>query len=84
MPSRECLETVVRFEENYSVWFDWTGMSKPRQLFYSEPKRSHTDAFVNMHNEHATNLFGYNMNVICGCDDTLRQETRSPSQRSRG
>jgi len=67
-PSRECLETVVKFEENYARWFDWTGISKPRQLFYSEPKRSHADAFVNIHNEHATNLFGCNTNVICGCD----------------
>jgi hypothetical protein len=43
-------------------------MSKPRQPSYVEPKRSHADVFVITHNEHATNLFGCNLNATCGCN----------------
>lgn len=68
VPNKECLDTTVTFEENNTPWYTWNGIRGLRNLFVSELKRSHCDAFVNVNNKYVSEVLGSNNNVICGCD----------------
>ena len=68
-PCKSSERTTVSFYDDHEVtWRDWKGNATRRKMFVTEPQRSHADAFVNVHNRHASLLFGCNTNVITGCD----------------
>ncbi|KAG7365108.1 hypothetical protein IV203_038311 [Nitzschia inconspicua] len=52
----------------FTSWFDWRGNDISRSLSICVPKRAHADAYVNVHSEFASILFGCNTNVITGVD----------------
>ena len=68
IPCAECEKTELKFSEDSTKWFDWKGNDQSRQLFTLEANRKHHDAFVNIHNCHASQIFGCNTNVVTAVD----------------
>ena len=66
VPTKSCNSTEVIYEDNTVDWYDWDGTAGTRNLFVTEHKRSHVDAFANRHNEIASVVFGSNTNIILG------------------
>lgn len=68
LPHQRQPESCVFFDEKETNWFDPLGRNTKRNLFVYEPKRSHADSFMNVHNSKASTIFGCNTNVIAGVD----------------
>ncbi|KAG7365075.1 PIF1-like helicase [Nitzschia inconspicua] len=68
LPAYPSTETLVMFDDKVTSWFDWRGNDISRSLSICVPKRAHADAYVNVHSEFASILFGCNTNVITGVD----------------
>ena len=66
VPTKSCNSTQVIYEDNTVDWYEWNGTAGTRNLFVTEHKRSHVDAFANRHNEIASVVFGSNTNIILG------------------
>ena len=66
IPTKSCDSTKVLFDNKTVDWYDWHGTAGTRNLFATEHKRNHIDAFANRHNEIASVVFGSNTNVILG------------------
>jgi len=60
------MQFAVVVEDNTVDWYDWNGTAGTRNLFVTEHKRSHVDAFANRLNEIAFVVFGSNTNIILG------------------
>ncbi|KAG7369262.1 helitron helicase-like protein [Nitzschia inconspicua] len=68
LPAYPSTETLVMFDDKVTSWFDWRGNDISRSLSICVPKRAYADAYVNVHSEFASILFGCNTNVITGVD----------------
>ncbi|KAG7364300.1 hypothetical protein IV203_037502 [Nitzschia inconspicua] len=68
IPCFPCTEMLVLFDDKLTNWFDWKGNDVSWPMSICVPKRAHVDAFVNVHNDLASILFGCNTNVIAGVD----------------
>ncbi|KAG7371072.1 hypothetical protein IV203_019642 [Nitzschia inconspicua] len=68
LPAYASTETLVMFDDKVTSWFAWRGNDISRSLSICVPKRAHADAYVNVHSEFASILFGCNTNVITGVD----------------
>ncbi|KAG7373540.1 hypothetical protein IV203_034264 [Nitzschia inconspicua] len=68
LPAYPSTETLVMFDDKVTSWFDCRGNDISRSLSICVPKRAHADAYVNVHSEFASILFGCNTNVITGVD----------------
>ena len=66
VPTKSCNSTQVIYEDNTVDWYEWNGTAGTHNLFVTEHKRSHVDAFANRHNEIASVVFGSNTNIILG------------------
>ena len=66
VPTKSCAHTEVIYENNTVDWNNWDGTAGTRNLFITNHKRSHVDAFANRHNEIASVVFGSNTNIILG------------------
>ena len=68
IPNKECLKSEVQFQEDYVHWFSWNGKRIDKNLFIYSAERKHEDAFVNIHNEVSSMVFGCNTNVATCLD----------------
>ncbi|KAG7374522.1 hypothetical protein IV203_013617 [Nitzschia inconspicua] len=68
LPVFPLTETLVMLDDKVTSWFPWRGNDISRSLSICVPKRAHADAYVNVHSEFASILFGCNTNVITGVD----------------
>ena len=66
VPTKSCDSTVVIYEDNTVDWYAWDGTIGTRNLFITEHKRSHVDAFANRHNEIASVVFSSNTYITLG------------------
>jgi len=68
IPQKGCLESQITFNSDLTPWYTWEGEFIERNLFIHENERDHIDAYVNIHNEIASVIFGCNTNVVSCVD----------------